>query len=363
KKGIENIEQRLRTSETVSAAWFDALKPQLQQLIRYMETLPPETAYDYKKGIEDVKRWLGKTTPNEETVTALEATLHIALEAVSRLQENSSDTEKSVAIVRSVQNELKQWLHSTEQRPHASETVSAARFDALKARLHQLTQHLETLAPETAYDYKKGIEDIARQLAEIRPQVQDVNALHVQENTQKRWNRDKEETHIEGIYLQNAGMVILWSFFKPLFEALKFTENHKFIDEAQQHRAVHVLQYLAGEKEYCSEHELGLNKLLCGLELNTPIPKEVQLLEEEKERVNDLIQSAIGYWPAIKNTSVAGFREAFLLREGKLSRNGNDWQLQVVQKGYDVMMKTLPWGISLVKLPWMPGILYVEWPY
>jgi hypothetical protein len=35
--------------------------------------------------------------------------------------------------------------------------------------------------------------------------------------------------------------------------------------------------------------------------------------------------------------------------------------LQVEQKAVDVLLNTLPWGIGVIKLPWMKEILHTEW--
>jgi hypothetical protein len=50
-----------------------------------------------------------------------------------------------------------------------------------------------------------------------------------------------------------------------------------------------------------------------------------------------------------------------LQRAGKLSRVDDGWLLQIEQKGVDVLLSYLPWGIGLIKLPWMTELLYVEW--
>ena len=174
-------------------------------------------------------------------------------------------------------------------------------------------------------------------------------------------NREQGVLHPETIYLQNAGMVIVWSFFRQLFEALNITEKQQFVNEDKQYRAVHLLQYLVNGKENCNEYQLILNKLLCGLALSEPIPQHVSLMKEEKEATEDLIKAAMGHWPVMKNTSVKGFREAFLMRDGKLSRDNNSWLLKVEQKSYDMILDKLPWTIRLIKLPWMTEALFVEW--
>ena len=171
----------------------------------------------------------------------------------------------------------------------------------------------------------------------------------------------REALQADDIYIQNAGLVIVWPFFKELFEALGLTEAHQFTEEATQYRAIQLLQYLAGGEEGCEEYLLGLNKLLCGLALHEPVPRQISLSEKEKESAEELIKAAINHWPMMKNTSVEGFRQAFLLRDGKLSRNTDGWLLQAEQKSYDMIMDKIPWSIGLVKLPWMPEALFVEW--
>ncbi|MEO1401775.1 MAG: contractile injection system tape measure protein [Cyanobacteria bacterium J06635_1] len=43
------------------------------------------------------------------------------------------------------------------------------------------------------------------------------------------------------------------------------------------------------------------------------------------------------------------------------SRNNDHWLLQIERETYDILLDQLPWSIRVVKLPWMPKLLYVEW--
>jgi len=71
--------------------------------------------------------------------------------------------------------------------------------------------------------------------------------------------------------------------------------------------------------------------------------------------------AVINHWEVLKNTSADGLREAFLQRRGKLSRVDGGWLMQVEQRAIDVLLNKLPWGISIIKLPWMNEMLFVEW--
>jgi len=77
-----------------------------------------------------------------------------------------------------------------------------------------------------------------------------------------------------------------------------------------------------------------------------------------------LLQAVIGHWDALRNTTPDGLRGTFLTRPGKLSqRPDGDYLLQVESQSFDILLERLPWGIGVVKLPWMERMLWVEWAY
>ena len=162
-------------------------------------------------------------------------------------------------------------------------------------------------------------------------------------------------------YIKNAGVVILWPYLHKFFENLQLVDDNQFIDKEAAYKAIHLLQFLAAGEQNQPEYYLILNKLLCGLDISEPIPIKLKLTENDIALSNELLASVIKNWSALKNTSVKGFRESFLIREGKLSNENIKWTLKVQQKAYDMLLDKLPWSIYIVKLPWMKDILYVEW--
>jgi len=163
------------------------------------------------------------------------------------------------------------------------------------------------------------------------------------------------------IFVDNAGLVILHPFLAGLFANVGYTEKDEWISEEVQHRAHALTQYMITGNEEFPEFDLMLNKLLIGYPLEKTLPSEIVLSDFEKEEVNDLLKSVIKHWTVLKNTSVEGLQSTFLKREGKLSQNENGWLLQVEQKTVDILMNKLPWGISIIKTPWMDGKMHVEW--
>lgn len=171
-----------------------------------------------------------------------------------------------------------------------------------------------------------------------------------------------KETFAEGIYIFNAGLIILHPFLTGLFRALNMTnENNEWLQPSFHARAVLVTQYLITGTEETDEHLLVLNKLLCGYPSETPVQRLLILTDEEKIEIDSLLQTVIKYWEALKNTSIEGLRNTFLLRDGKLTINENGWLLQIEQKAWDVLLDTLPWGTSMIKTPWMNELLRVQW--
>lgn len=173
---------------------------------------------------------------------------------------------------------------------------------------------------------------------------------------------EKQALRISGtaeIYVGNAGMVLLHPFLPAFFEELNLVKDGQIVNGQ---RAVHLLQYLATGQVNTSEFELPLNKVLCGLPLAEPLSRMIHLTQKEKKEAKKLLQAVIRHWGVLKNTSTEALQGTYLCREGKLSRRGSeDWQLQVEQKAFDVLLADLPWTISMIKLPWMQGMLWIEW--
>ena len=162
----------------------------------------------------------------------------------------------------------------------------------------------------------------------------------------------------EGVFVDNAGLVIIAAFLPAFFKKLTIVSGNNLTDP---HKAACLIQFLASGKEQVAEFELGLARILSGLELDEPVNTMLKLTEEEKKEVDELLQSVLEYWKILKNTSVESLRESFLMRAGKLSFDGKEWLLQVEPKGYDVLLQNLPWNISIIKLPWMKYLLRTEW--
>ena len=164
-----------------------------------------------------------------------------------------------------------------------------------------------------------------------------------------------------GISVMNAGMVLAAPYLPRLFAELNFTEGRKFRDDEARGRAVHLLQFMVNESEDTEEHELVLNKILCGMDTAAPIQRRIELVDREKVMVEGLIRGMILNWKKLGQTSVAGFRESFLQREGTLRLDDESWRLEVLPRAFDMLLDHIPWTFETIKHPWMDRIVHVKW--
>jgi len=165
------------------------------------------------------------------------------------------------------------------------------------------------------------------------------------------------------IAIKNAGLVLLNNFLPMLFERTGLTKEHQFIDAEAQVKAVHYLQYLATGESQAEDAFLSLNKLLCGLAPTQQVSQDAVIPQAHKQLMIGMINVVIGYWHAIGNCPVSGFREVWLMRDGILTENDEKCELKVERRAYDVLLNQVPFPFSVIKYAWMPKALHVNWPY
>ena len=165
----------------------------------------------------------------------------------------------------------------------------------------------------------------------------------------------------EGIFIVNAGTVLLHPFLKTFFNRIGIVKDNSFIDGDAQVTGIFLLHYLATGRIEAEEFELTLARVLCAMPVETPVEQIAKPDQGFIVEADLLIESVLDQWSILKNTSGAGLREGFLQRPGKLfTKNGNIY-LRVEKSSIDVLLDYLPWNLGIIMLPWMKDILRVEW--
>jgi hypothetical protein len=305
--------------------------------------------FNWKELIE----WLNLEIFKQENPTPITQVKETILSIVERLQNKSVEEEvsqKGLAIVEKLRKE------NIEERASQNDLaiVEKLRKENIEERASQndltIVEKLQT-------------ESINEQVSQ-----NDDELNSIEDNEKIRSERGREKKQIEwteqsSVFINNAGIVLLHPFLQNFFTANNLLQDKNFVDEQAQQLAVHLLQYLATGQLQMPEYEMQLNKVLCGMKDEQHINRFIELTIEEKQEADELLQAVIGYWKALKNSSVAGLQETFLQRNAKLSYVQTDdfWKLQVERKGLDILLDKIPWGFGHLQLPWMEKALVVEW--
>ncbi|WP_310461398.1 contractile injection system tape measure protein [Sphaerotilus sp.] len=160
-----------------------------------------------------------------------------------------------------------------------------------------------------------------------------------------------------------AGLVLLHPYLPRLLKGCGLVDDTgRAIADAALPRACALLHALACGDGEAAEHQLPLIKLLLGRApddaLTAALPRPTAA---DGEEIDSLLVAVRSHWKALGNTSVEGLRLSFLQRRGLLRKAEGTWQMHMQTEGFDLLLDLLPWSISLVKLPWMPLPLMVEW--
>ena len=164
-----------------------------------------------------------------------------------------------------------------------------------------------------------------------------------------------------GLIASNCGIVLLHPFLKAYFTGLEIYSGNEFTGFESRQKACLLLHYLATGSMEVAEVDLVLQKLLCGMEFYEPIPNKIELSDKEAEESANLLNAVLNHWGSLHRTSIEGLQTTFFQREGKLTKTDSGWRLFIENKTVDILLDKLPWGFSMIKLPWMNEILNVEW--
>ncbi len=169
------------------------------------------------------------------------------------------------------------------------------------------------------------------------------------------------DDELDGILVANAGIVLLHPFIHQCLEGAGLADADGLL---HPDRALCLLHYLATGERTAPEYALVLPKVLCGMELDEHARADVGLTDAETDEADTMLTAAITHWGALRGSGPDAVRAEFLTRSGRLARAADgEWDLTVEPRSVDVLLDQLPWGLSLIRLPWMGAWLRVGWSY
>ena len=240
----------------------------------------------------------------------------------------------------------------TDARPILSEVQGQEKMSISAQKRAELTEIQEEIP--YSEDRNSVLDTIAKE-TEME--------LHI-EDTERIMENAVQPEYIE---VPNAGLCLLAVWFSRLFDMLGLLEANAdgkkdLRDTAARIRAIFILQRLVTEekREY-REQELALNRILTGCPFHVPLPKTLELTDNEIRTAESMLSGVKANWDKMKGTSVKGFQKSFIERPGKLEQREDKWVLYVEERSYDILLDSLPWSYRTIRLPWLKKKINVIW--
>lgn len=242
-------------------------------------------------------------------------------------------------------------------------------LNTASAPLPQIVADLQTLSKNYTHPQKEAI-DFSKTLEKKYNRVKiKAGSPYIEPKTDDPLPAGKalakgdknEESNITSFAVDNAGLVLLFPYLQMFFSEVKLINQDQFINTAAQLKAAQMLQYLVTGSSKTPEHLLALNKALCGIDMAMPCPGTLRLTKVQKQMCETLLNAVINNWPSVRGTSIAGFQQSFVQRNGTLKKDDDNWTLHVERKAFDVLLEQLPWGFSVIKFPWTEHFIHVQW--
>lgn len=372
---LDNLTHHLVTGTTVPS-WFGAFtEAETAQLVKDLLAHHPEKFL--RTGRREListeqMRWLGKTIAFEELIAAV-AYMHpgkeTQLNMLGALHRSFAKITGTAIRGAELQHILfrklfNAWIHNNWKSISGEQLWNELLWEAAvvngagKAAFFKAMESSKAAIPPALLVPLQRMQDAEKKPLR-KPQENPVAGNKKTVRTSIAMPRKEKNT----IAVKNAGIVLLNTYVPMLFERLQLLFERKFRSASAQNDAVHYLQYVVTGRSKTEESFLPLNKVLCGFPVAHPVTDGIAVTDEQRTLIEGLVRAATGYWPAIGETSIDGFRGNWLVRDGLLSEEEDRWELTVEKRPYDMLINKSPFSFSIIRYPWMEKPLHVTWNY
>lgn len=257
---------------------------------------------------------------------------------------------------------------SSSTSPTTSTTSSAASAQTVidYPIVEMPTEGETVMAQSTDIDEREVTEEVVgdegaeinEELLEERRQVQ--TTVETSENA---WNLLDNELPVQDsrYYVKDAGLTLLHPFIGLFLKNMGLVKDGEFISPQSQVYAVHLLRELVWPGQPHYNHNLVLEKILCGLPPDYTVPEEWEPDQASQEESEALLKAVCGHWKPLSKSSTNALRTGFLQRQGSVVMEDGTWIVRVEGSAMDVLLDSLPWELSFIIFPWNEKPVLVEW--
>lgn len=311
-----------------------------------------EAAWDDEETEQEVKRPLRKKNTPEENRKAKKKTKQLTAETGLRRLKTKKQEEEQVTAKRKSSFKNEEPVLQKKKTVQKTEEEQPAKKKPVKTETAAAKRIIEPGKPFLA----------AKQERVVKKNNTEDPTEHPDKSTLSDYEAPKWFNDPKRIITRRAGIVLVAPYFPSLFENLGYLDKEGlFVSDEIQQRAVHLLNHIAGGKARPHEYTLALPKMLCGMLMQQPVPRDLKLNKQEKQEATELLDAVAQMWTAMKTESGDALRQAFMQRNGILEKKDGAWLLRIERTTIDIMLDTLPWSLSMIKHSWMNTMLHIEW--
>lgn len=282
----------------------------------------------------------------------------LALQIVQALEAENSTTTKTLL------QEITASLSPSRKKPESE------KLEKISSRKTQSAD--ETFAVKKA---KKKSEEEITDPEEIQTEETQATLIEELNNTFEQLlevftDTETEEEESEGIPYHNkrhrlsrwGGLVILGPYLPALFqETGLLNDKGLFKNKEAAFRGIFLLHYICTGTTKAPEYALTLHKLLCGLPFNKSVPKTIRLTKKEKQEADDLLEAMAEQWTSLRSPVGDAIRQNFMKRTAIIEKKDGAWLVRIQRTSLDILLDSLPWSISVIRLPWTQHLIQTEW--
>lgn len=256
-----------------------------------------------------------------------------------------------IAIWHLVFNVISEYLNTSNNNPreYLLQEISTIKQIGLSTTENN-HQNRKTIVKIFPFIIENEISESSRKNAADQPENVETSIETIQEDVNQN----------EGQYIQNAGLILIHTFIKTLFEHCELIDP-KTQQLTDPELCAHLLHYIATGKINAPEYDMIFEKFLCNIPMHQTINRHIKLSRKHKTQAKNVIESVQHNWAPMKKSSAALLQNEFFQRPGKLVITDSDYTLIVERKTQDILLEKLSWGIGLVKLPWQKKFIFVNW--
>ena len=356
--------RKIAHNQFISTDLWEKLAPQMQLSSASQTSILEALWQQFREATPGVmlrgsqlKEWKAWVEANFDFPSNAMPELQEAMEGFLQVSKQPKPTEPSEAFVQACQS-IKEAFGIPKANEKSLAEAIWERFIARAGHAAPFRRKLKQWLKQQ-FDWElELVEEVAKMVLNSKGIIE---ASVAERRSNKSVERKISQTVESTLWIENAGLVLLWPFLERMLGYQGFVEDQGFVSIPALEKAVCLLQTVVVGQADWNEAALALPKILCGLGPDAIVDPGAELTSAHIEGAEQMVEAVLAHWSMAGSMSLDSFRAAWLQRAGTLRIRDDHWLLRIEGTAHDVLLEGLPWDIAYIQLPWMPSVVYVDW--